>query len=407
MDAEAQGRVKQGDTLIEATSGNTGIGLSLASAVKGYKCIITLPQKMSAEKVNTMKALGSEIIRTPTEAAYDSPESHISVAKRLNGELPNSHILDQYRNPSNIQAHYDGTAYEIFEQTQGRLDAIVIGAGTGGTITGVGRRLKELIPGILVVGVDPHGSILACDTDPIASNVVEGIGYDFIPDTLDRSVVDKWVKTGDKEAFLMARRLIREEGLLCGGSCGSAMLGAVAVAKELGPGKRVAVILPDSIRNYMSKHLVDEWMADRGYLDPVDPAAPDATTGPMSPGKDSQRKEQESIANQVSMNQTQISELKLAHPITTTIDSSIHEAIQIMRSSSIDQLPIVSATGELQGLVSLDGLMKAVVSGLHTQGLKAIKSCDYGELHMCEEALFSLLCSLLSSFQSIFRVVRL
>jgi cystathionine beta-synthase len=378
MDAEAQGRVKQGDTLIEATSGNTGIGLSLASAVKGYKCIITLPQKMSAEKVNTMKALGSEIIRTPTEAAYDSPDSHISVAKRLNSELPNSHILDQYRNPSNIQAHYDGTAYEIFEQTQGRLDAIVIGAGTGGTITGVGRRLKELIPGILVVGVDPHGSILACDTDPIASNVVEGIGYDFIPDTLDRSVVDKWVKTGDKEAFLMARRLIREEGLLCGGSCGSAMLGAVAVAKELGAGKRVAVILPDSIRNYMSKHLVDEWMSERGYLDPVDPAAPDATSTP----KAGQRKEQESIANQVSMNQTQIAELKLAHPITTTIDCSIHEAIQMMRSSSIDQLPIVSATGELQGLVSLDGLMKAVVSGLHEQGLKAIKSCDYGELHM-------------------------
>lgn len=268
MDAEAQGRVKLGDTLIEATSGNTGIGLSLASAVKGYKCIITLPQKMSAEKVNTMKALGSEIIRTPTEASYDSPDSHISVAKRLNSELPNSHILDQYRNPSNIMAHYDGTAYEIFEQCQGRLDAIVVGAGTGGTITGVGRRLKELIPGILVVGVDPHGSILACDTDPIASNVVEGIGYDFIPDTLDRSVVDKWVKTGDKEAFLMARRLIREEGLLCGGSCGSAMLGAVAIAKELGPGKRVAVILPDSIRNYMSKHLVDEWMAERGRVTP-------------------------------------------------------------------------------------------------------------------------------------------
>ena len=218
-DAEKSGRIKPGDTLIEPTSGNTGIGLALAAALKGYRMIITLPEKMSAEKVNVLKALGAEIIRTPTEAAFDSPESHIGVANRLNKELPNSHILDQYSNPSNPLAHYDGTAEEIYKQTEGKIDYIVMSAGTGGTITGTARKLKEKIPNLTVIGVDPKGSILAepeslNDEKRLQSYQVEGIGYDFIPTVLDRSIIDEWIKTDDRESFIMSRRLIREEGLL-------------------------------------------------------------------------------------------------------------------------------------------------------------------------------------------------
>jgi cystathionine beta-synthase len=268
-DAEKTGRIKPGDTLIEPTSGNTGIGLALAAAIKGYRMIITLPQKMSQEKVDVLKALGAEIIRTPTEAAWDSPESHIGVAKRLNKEIPNSHILDQYSNPANPLAHYDGTAEEILYQCNSELDMIVLTAGTGGTITGIARKLKEKLPNIMVVGVDPVGSILAEPPElngPIASYKVEGIGYDFIPTVLDRQVVDKWYKTSDKESFLMARRLIKEEGLLCGGSSGSVMVAAVQAAKELKENQRCLVILPDSVRNYMTKFLNDNWMKENKFL---------------------------------------------------------------------------------------------------------------------------------------------
>lgn len=269
-DAEKSGRIKPGDTLIEATSGNTGIGLSLAAAVKGYNMIITLPEKMSKEKSDIMKALGAQIIRTPTEAAFDSPESHIGIAKKLNGEIPNSHILDQYRNPSNPLAHYEGTAEEIWEQCDGRVDMVVVSAGTGGAITGIGKRLKELNPNIIVVGVDPIGSILA---QPEELNVaggsyyVEGIGYDFIPDVLNRSYVDRWVKSRDPESFSMARRLIREEGLLCGGSSGATMWGAVQACKDLPEGARCVVVLADGVRNYMSKFLSDEWMTEHGFME--------------------------------------------------------------------------------------------------------------------------------------------
>lgn len=270
-DAEKSGRIKPGDTLIEPTSGNTGIGLALAAAVKGYKIIITMPEKMSQEKNDVLKALGAEIIRTPNHHAWDHPESHIGIARKLEKELPNAHILDQYANPSNPLAHYEGTAEEIWDQCDGKLDMIVIAAGTGGTITGIARRLKELNPNIIVVGVDPKGSILA---QPETLNKeglgvgyqVEGIGYDFIPDVLDRSVVDRWIKTEDKASYLMARRLIAEEGLLCGGSSGASMSAAVEAAKELGPGQRCVVLLADSIRNYMTKHLNDGWMESHGYV---------------------------------------------------------------------------------------------------------------------------------------------
>ena len=264
LDAEASGRIKPGDTLIEPTSGNTGIGLSLAAAVRGYRMIITMPEKMSKEKQVALEALGAEIVRTPTEAAWDAPESHIGVAKKLNKEIPNSHILDQYANPSNPLAHEEGTGQEIWEQCEGRLDAVVIAAGTGGTITGVARALKKHDSKIQIVGVDPEGSILAED-GPIHSYKVEGIGYDFIPDVLDRSLVDRWIRSNDKDSFQMARRLIREEGLLAGGSSGSAADAAMQVARELPEGSRVVTILPDSIRNYMTKFLDDEWMRSEGF----------------------------------------------------------------------------------------------------------------------------------------------
>ena len=264
VDAEKSGRIKPGDTLIEPTSGNTGIGLALASAVKGYRLIITMPEKMSREKQVVLEGLGAEIIRTPTEAAWDSPESHIGVAKRLNQVIPNSHILDQYSNESNPLAHEEGTGREIIDQCEGRLDAVVISAGTGGTITGVARVLSREVPDCQIIGVDPEGSILA-GPGPIKSYKVEGIGYDFIPDVLDVNLVDRWIKSNDRDSFLTARQLIRQEGLLCGGSSGSAVWAAMQVCRDLGPGKRVVVILPDSVRNYMTKFIDDTWMRQHGF----------------------------------------------------------------------------------------------------------------------------------------------
>lgn len=265
-EAEKSGQIKPGDTLIEPTSGNTGIGMALAAAVKGYRMIITMPEKMSQEKQVVLEALGAEIVRTPTEAAWDAPESHIGVAKKLQQELPNAHILDQYGNPNNPAAHYEGTAVEILEAFGTDLHMVVMGAGTGGTITGVAKKLKEEIPGIKVIGADPEGSILAGD-GPIHSYHVEGIGYDFIPDVLDNDLIDQYIKTDDKNSFAIARRLIREEGLLIGGSCGAATWAALQAAKELKEGQNCLVILPDSIRNYLTKFIRDEWMREQGLMD--------------------------------------------------------------------------------------------------------------------------------------------
>tara|TARA_B100001167_G_scaffold188412_1_gene151732 strand:- start:156 stop:1109 length:954 start_codon:yes stop_codon:yes gene_type:complete len=263
-DAERSGRIKPGDTLIEPTSGNTGQGIALAAAVKGYRCIIVMPDKMSREKQIAIEALGAEIVRTPTEAAWDDPESHISVSKKLNDEIPNSHVLDQYSNPSNPNAHYDGTAQEILDDFGKEINMIVIGAGTGGTITGVAKRLKEEIPGVIIVGADPVGSILGGGAK-VEPYLIEGIGYDFIPDVLDNDLVDEYIKTNDEESFLMARRLIKEEGLLCGGSSGSAMVAALQTAIALDKGEKCLVLLPDSIRNYMSKFPNDGWMKKNGF----------------------------------------------------------------------------------------------------------------------------------------------
>ncbi|MEJ7597933.1 MAG: cystathionine beta-synthase [Kofleriaceae bacterium] len=265
LDAERDGRIKPGDTLIEPTSGNTGIGIAMAAAARGYRVIITMPEKMSQEKQVVLEALGAEIIRTPTEAAWDSPESHIGVARRLKEIIPNAHVLDQYANPSNPAAHEEGTGREILDQCGGKLDAVVMTAGTGGTITGVARVIKREVPTCKVIGVDPEGSILAGPGE-IRSYKVEGIGYDFIPDVLDRRLVDRWVKSNDRDSFLVARQLIRQEGLLVGGSSGSAVWAALQVCRELGAGKRVVVILPDSIRNYLSKFADDKWMRQQGFV---------------------------------------------------------------------------------------------------------------------------------------------
>ncbi|KAJ1344356.1 cystathionine beta-synthase [Batrachochytrium salamandrivorans] len=333
---ETDGILIPGATIIEPTSGNTGIGLALAAAVKGYRAIITLPEKMSQEKVDVLKALGAEIIRTPTEAAWDSPDSHIGVAKRLNKEIL-------------ILGSLTSTAEEIYKQCGGKLDMFVASVGTGGTIAGIGKRLKELIPNIQVIGVDPFGSILALpdslNEQGVHSYQVEGIGYDFVPDVLNRTYVDAWVKTDDKESFLMSRRLIRSEGLLVGGSSGAAMVGAIKAARTLKKGQRCMVLFADSVRNYMTKFLNDDWMNKMGFVD-----------------------EATAMENEIKKNQwggATIRDLGLPPAITVPQKTPVVKAIELLQTNGFDQLPVTSASDSrhLVGLVTLGGLLAKIASG--------------------------------------------
>lgn len=331
-------------------------------AIKGYKTIITMPEKMSAEKVSVLRALGATIIRTPTQAAWDSPESHIGVARRLEKEMPNAHILDQYGNKDNPLAHEHGTAEEIWEQTGGKVDAVVAGAGTGGTITGLARGMRKHSQSVKIVAADPQGSILALPDSLNQERVnesykVEGIGYDFIPDVLDRQLVDKWYKTDDQESFHLARRLISEEGLLVGGSSGSAMAAALRAIKDFGfkEGDVVVVILPDSIRSYLSKFADDDWLAANGLLPVNGVEAPDSAAA-------------QAAGHEKSVDPYQgatVASLRLKPVTSVAADATCSEAAETMRDKGFDQLPVLSSS-KLVGLVTLGNLLSYISRGRAT-----------------------------------------
>ncbi|KAK6635202.1 hypothetical protein RUM44_000453 [Polyplax serrata] len=340
-DAEKQGLLKPGDTIIEPSSGNTGLGLAIAAAVKGYRCIIVMPLKMSNEKVDTLKALGAQVIRTPTAAAFDSPEGLMAVAQKLCKEIPNSIILDQYRNSCNPIAHYEHTCQEIIDQCEGKIDAIVCGAGTGGTICGIGRKIKDNIPSCKVIAADPLGSILSLPQELNKTDIsfyeVEGIGYDFIPTVLDRTVVDEWYKTNDKDSLTMARMLIKEEGLLCGGSSGSAMSVAIQVAKTMSEGQRLVVLLPDGMRNYMSKFITDSWLKIRDFKN-LD--------------------EQQNLW----WSNKPVSVLHLRTPKVVPCNTPCSVAFNIMKKCNLDYI-FVTTNGNITGAVNSDKILMNLTEG--------------------------------------------
>ncbi|HLV80592.1 MAG TPA: cystathionine beta-synthase [Chthonomonadaceae bacterium] len=262
--AEQAGLLRKGGTIVEPTSGNTGVGLAMVAALKGYKIICVMPDKMSQEKIALLKAYGAEVVVTPTNVPRESPDSYYSVAERLAREIPGGFQPNQYFNENNPLSHYETTGPEIWRQTSGKIDVFVAGVGTGGTISGVARYLKEQNPRVRIVGVDPEGSIFTGDVRPYK---IEGVGEDFIPGTADLGIIDDWERVGDREAFLISRRLAREEGVLVGGSGGMALAGALRYARRLKESKVVVVLLPDSGRGYLSKIYNDDWMRDQGFLD--------------------------------------------------------------------------------------------------------------------------------------------
>jgi cystathionine beta-synthase len=268
-DAERRGLLRPGGTVVEPTSGNTGHGLAMAAAIKGYKMIFVMPDKMSSEKISLLRAYGAEVVICPTNVERDSPQSYYSVAERLTREVPGAFQPNQYFNPRNPEAHYRTTGPEIWRQTDGRITTFVAGVGTGGTITGVGKYLKEQNPAVRVVGADPEGSIFSGE---IAPYKVEGVGEDFWPGTFDRDIVDEFIQVTDRECFVAARKLARQEGILVGGSAGLALHAAIQVAVDSKPDDVIVVLLPDTGRNYLSKFFSDEWMRQNGYLQRLVPA---------------------------------------------------------------------------------------------------------------------------------------
>src|SRR3954453_8550404 len=263
--AERGGKGKPGGKIVEPPSGNTGVGLAIAAAAKGYHCIFVMPDKMSQEKISMLRAYGAEVVITPTAVPHDSPESYYSVSSRLAEEIPGGFKPDQYSNRANPQAHYEHTAPEILEQTGGEIDALVISVGTGGTISGIGRYFQEHAPEISVVGADPEGSVYTAQNESdLHPYFVEGIGKDTWPKTMDPDVVDDWIRVSDRDSFLTARRLAREEGLLVGGSGGTTVWAAFELAKRFGPDATILSMIPDSGRSYMSKFYDENWMLEHG-----------------------------------------------------------------------------------------------------------------------------------------------
>ncbi len=340
--AEAQGELRPGGTIVEATSGNTGMGLALVAAVRGYRCIFVMPDKMSEEKIRLLRAFGARVVITPTAVAPEDPRSYYSVSRRLAEETAQAWYADQYHNPHNPAAHYETTGPEIWEDSGGRVDIFVCGMGTGGTISGVGRFLKERNPQVKVVGVDPVGSVYSeyfrsGRLGEAHTYKVEGIGEDFLPGTMDFRVVDEVVPVTDRESFLMARRLVREEGLFCGGSSGSAVAGALRYLRGLpdhGEGKRVVVILPDSGFRYLSKLFDDDWMRENGYLE--------AEMGTVA----------------------DLLRAKGLPLITATPDEQVRAVIAKMKQYDVSQLPVV-ADGGLVGMVSEVDLLSYLLEGGH------------------------------------------
>ncbi len=343
-EAEQSGRLQPGGTIIESTSGNTGVGLAIAAAIKGYRTIFVMPDKMSQEKILLLRAFGARVVVTPTAVEPDDPRSYYKVADRLVAETPNSILANQYHNPENPQAHYDSTGPELWRQTRGRITHFVTGLGTGGTITGTGRYLKEQNPHIKNVGVDPIGSILyelhrSGKYIKAEGYKVEGIGEDFLPSTTDLNIIDSVVQVNDKESFLVTRRLVREEGIFCGGSSGSAVAGAIKYARKhnLGPDDVVVVILPDSGSRYLSKVFDDEWMRENGYLERawIDFRATDVQSAKPDQGL-----------------------------VTASPDELITAVVGKMKQYNVSQLPVLNDDGRLVGAVTeIDLLNHMLVTG--------------------------------------------
>jgi len=343
--AEKAGLLRKGGTIVENTSGNTGVGLAVAAAVKGYRCIFTIPDKMSKEKQDTLKAFGAQVVVTPTNVPADSPESYYSVAKRIAAETPNSFYVNQYHNPDNVEAHYVSTAPEIWEQTGGRLDAFVAGIGTGGTMSGCGRFFKEKNPAIRNVGVDPVGSIYHSMwktgkmSEPRVYKV-EGIGEDMMCGAMDLAVLDDVRQVTDAQAFVMARRLAREEGIFAGGSSGAAVHVAAQLAREMGVGKVIVVPLPDTGRAYISKFFSDEWMRDNGF--PVESG--DSVAGAT-------------VADILGRRRGGV--------IHARRTDKVEAVVKLMRSNDISQMPVVDDEGRTVGMIHEYDLLNFLIEGKH------------------------------------------